>query len=267
MKGKLTILGSGNSSGVPAIFNDWGACDPAEPKNRRRRACAVVEVAGSCLVIDTGPDFREQANGHNLSRVDAVFYTHMHADHVNGIEELRYVAARSGRRVDVYGNSETLNDLQTRFSYMFAGSPDGLYLPALQPHMILESRYGKPMAIAGIPCTPFEQDHGTCMSLGLRIGDIAYSTDMVNLDDAAVETLRGVRSWIVDGAGYKFESPLVHASLERIYDLARRIGAGQVFVTSLSRAMDYETLCRELPQGFAPAWDGLSVDFGIEEIV
>ncbi len=267
MKGSLTVLGSGNSSGVPAIFNDWGACDWAEPKNRRRRACAVIEVAGQTLVIDTGPDFREQANGHGLKRIDAVFYTHMHADHVNGIEELRYVAALSGRRVDVYGNSETLNDLQTRFSYMFAGSADGLYLPALQSHMILESRYGQPMTIAGIPCTPFEQDHGTCMSLGLRIGDVAYSTDMVNLGEDAVEVLRGVKTWIVDGAGYKFEKPIVHANLERIYALAAQIGAQQTYITSLSRSMDYKTLCAEMPAGFAPAYDGLVVEFGVEELV
>lgn len=267
MKGTLTVLGSGNSSGVPAIFSDWGACDPSEPKNRRRRACAVVEVAGQTLVIDTGPDFREQANGHGLKRIDAVFYTHMHADHVNGIEELRYVAALSGRRVDVYGNSETLNDLQTRFSYMFAGSADGLYLPALQSQMILENRYGQKMTIAGIPCTPFEQDHGTCMSLGLRIGDTAYSTDMVNLDDAAVETLRGVKNWIVDGAGYKFENPIVHANLEKIYALAGRIGARQTWITSLSRSMDYGTLCAELPDGFAPAFDGLAIDVEMDEVV
>lgn len=267
MKGTLTILGSGNSSGVPAIFNDWGVCDPAEPRNRRRRACAVVEVAGSTLVIDTGPDFREQANGHTIDRIDAVFYTHMHADHVNGIEELRYAAARAGRRIDVFGNSETLNDLQTRFSYMFAGSPDGLYLPALQPHMILDSRYGKPMTIAGIPCVPFEQDHGTCMSLGLRIGDIAYSTDMVNLDAAGVQTLRGIRRWVVDGAGYKFENPIVHANLTRIESLAAAIGVEEVYITSLSRGMDYKTLCAELPRGFAPAWDGLSLEIALEEPV
>lgn len=267
MKGTLTILGSGNSSGVPAIFNDWGDCDPGEPRNRRRRACAVFEVAGANLVIDTGPDFREQANGHGLSRIDAVFYTHMHADHVNGIEELRYVAAHSGRRVDVYGNSETLNDLQTRFSYMFAGSADGLYLPALQPHMILDNRYGKPLTIAGIPCVPFEQDHGTCMSLGLRVGDIAYSTDMVDLDQAAIETLRGVRTWVVDGAGYRFDKPLVHASLNKIYDLAGQIGAERTCITSLSRAMDYATLRAELPPGFEPAWDGLRLDFEVQDIV
>lgn len=256
--GKLTILGSGNSAGVPSVFNHWGACDPAEPKNRRRRACAVLEVGGRIVAIDTGPDFRDQINDAGLTYIDAVFYTHYHGDHVHGIDELRYIA-HGGGRLDVYGNASTLDNLQTRFSYLFAGSPDGLYKPILKSNMIGETQYGKPMTIGGISCIPFEQDHGTCLSTGLRVGDLAYSVDLVNLNDEGIETIRGVRTWIVDGGAYRHENPLVHAGLPRLYDLNARIGAQTVVVVNLSAKMDYETLRRELKPGFIPGYDGMEI--------
>ncbi|MCB9979436.1 MAG: MBL fold metallo-hydrolase [Rhodospirillales bacterium] len=255
---KLTILGSGNSAGVPALFNHWGACDSNEPKNRRRRACAVFQVEEKILVVDTGPDFRDQFNQAGWTRIDAVLYTHYHGDHVHGIDELRYVA-RTGGRLDVYGNASTLDNLQTRFSYLFAGSPDGLYQSILKPHMIMDNQYGKPMTIGGIPCTPFEQDHGTCVSTGLRVGDVAYSVDLVNLDAAGIAALRGVKTWVVDGGAYHHENPLVHAGLPRLYDLNEKIGAETVVIVNLSAKMDYQTLRRELRPGFEPGYDGMEI--------
>lgn len=258
MIGKLTLLGSGNSAGVPSLFGHWGACDPAEPKNRRRRACAIITQGDKVLVIDTGPDFRDQINDAGLTRIDAVFYTHYHGDHVHGIDELRYIA-QSGGRLDVYGNASTLDNLQTRFSYLFAGSPDGLYQPILKSHMIGEAQYGKPTTIGGIACVPFEQDHGTCLSTGLRVGDLAYSVDLVNLDAAGIEVIRGVRTWVVDGGAYHHENPLVHAGLPRLYALNEKIGARTVVVVNLSAKMDYRTLCAELRPGFVPGYDGMEI--------
>lgn len=255
---KLTILGSGNSAGVPSLFNDWGVCDPDEPRNRRRRACAVFQVEEKVLVVDTGPDFRDQFNQAGLPRIDAVFYTHYHGDHVHGIDELRYVA-RTGGRLDVYGNASTLDNLQTRFSYLFAGSPDGLYQSILKPHMIMDNQYGKPLTIGGISCIPFEQDHGTCVSTGLRVGDVAYSVDLVNLDAAGIDVLRGVKTWVVDGGAYHHENPLVHAGLPRLYELNEKIGAETVIVVNLSTKMDYQTLRRELRPGFVPGYDGMEI--------
>lgn len=252
----ITILGCGNSEGTPAIGNHWGECDPSEPKNRRMRPCVAVQSDTSTLIIDTGPDFKEQVNRNNISQIDGVLYTHAHADHVSGIDELRVWAKHTKQPVNVYGQEPTLDELKARFDYQFE-QKHPTYPAVLTANTITGSALGKPMRIGDIDFIPFEQDHGTCTSLGFRFGDVAYSTDLIDLSDDALEALKGIKTWIVDGAGYNSETNPVHLSLERVYEFNQIIKAQNVYFTHLSRWMDYKTVLEETPEGYEPAYDGL----------
>lgn len=256
---KITILGCGNSTGVPAIGNYWGSCDPNEPKNRRTRSSIAVQSNEKTIIIDTGPDFRNQLNRENIQDVDAALLTHMHGDHVNGIDELRVVRFRRDKLVDVYMNQETYDDVASRFPYVFKGGADiKLYPPILKANIFKSNDFGVRNTISDINFTPFEQDHGTCVSIGYRFGNFAYSLDMLKLDDNAIKQLVGIDTWIVDAAGYKNEKNFAHASLQEVFELNEKIGAKRVILSSLSLSMDYQTLINELPDGYEPAYDGLT---------
>lgn len=256
---KFTILGCGNSSGVPAAGNHWGACDPEEPKNMRMRCSGVVQSDITTLVIDTGPEFRLQMNAAKIEMIDAVLYTHDHGDHMNGIDDLRVYRFRKKDLVDVYGNKETLSFIAKRFGYMINGGVDALYPPMLRAHEISKDMEGKPLKVGDIEFTSFTQDHGTCETLGYRFGDLAYSVDMRRLDEKALETLKGIKTWIVDCAAYHNEDNKVHSNIKEIYAYNEIIGAQHVYLTSLSLSMDYQTLKGELKDGYAPACDGLEI--------
>ncbi len=258
-KASVTILGCGNSTGVPALFNNWGACDPSESKNRRTRCSIAVQTDETTLIIDTGVDFSTQINRENISCIDGVFYTHSHADHVNGIDELRQVYFRNKDLLPIFSNHDTLSSLSKSFSYMFDGSHDAAYPKILAPHEITEANLGHLARFRDINYIPFNQNHGSVDTLGFRFGDLGYSVDMLNLDDDAISILTGVRTWIVDCAAYKHENKM-HAHLDRIFNLNARIGAEQVYLSSLSIAMDYQTLCDELQNGYAPAYDGMKLE-------
>lgn len=256
---KVTILGCGNSSGVPAIGNYWGKCDPKEPRNKRSRSSILVQSDKTALVVDTGPDFREQINTTGITTIDGVLYTHPHGDHVHGIDDLRMIMRKNKSQVPCYGNKKTLDDLKKRFDYLFQGGGHVLYPPVIKPLELNKNHFGKVQQSGDIPFIPFEQDHGTCTSIGYRFGDIAYSVDMKTLYQSAIDTLSGIKIWIVDAAGYKSDDNPVHASLNDIYRLNEKIGAETVYLTSLSLGMDYKTLREELPNGYAAAYDGLIV--------
>ncbi len=259
MTATLKILGSGNSSGVPSIGNNWGACDPDEPKNRRTRPCAALQANGKTVIIDTGPDFKDQYNASGLPRVDAVFYTHAHSDHVLGMNELRILCFRQGHKIPVYGTESTLESAQRLLPYMFLGTADGLYEPVVESRYLKNGDMNKPFDLAGFPVTLFEQDHGSCETIGLRIGDCGFSPDMIRLDQKALDVLKGVKTWFVDASGYKSDNNPVHANLEQVYAMNEYIGAEQVYLIHLTPGMDYKTLCAELKPGYSPAWDGLEV--------
>ena len=256
----LTILGCGNSSGVPAIGNYWGKCDPTEPRNNRMRASACVQRENTTLIIDTGPDFKQQINrADNIHNIDAVLYTHAHSDHINGIDELRGVYFRNQALVPIYGDESTISELKRRYEYLFQGGKLDIYPPILQETAFKAKDYGQNHQIGDISFTPFLQDHGSCQSVGYRFGDLAYSTDMLDLDETAVETLKGIKTWIVDGCGYHNEDNVAHANLKTLYKLNEQISAEQIYLTSLSLLMDYKTMIDELPEGYEPAYDGLSL--------
>ena len=252
----FTVLGCGNSTGVPAAGNYWGKCSPEEPKNKRTRPSLLVQSNTTTIVIDTGPDFSLQATHHDINQVDAVLYTHSHGDHVHGIDDLKiYAKAKPDGILPAFTNHETILELKRRFCYLFEGGNESIYQPMLQTHA-LDDRYGQTVTIGDINFIPFEQTHGKVRSVGYRFGDFAYSTDMKHLNAQSIDILRGVKTWIVDSAGYHQENNPVHASLKEIYALNKHVQAQNVYLTSLSLAMDYETMISELPDGYLPLYDG-----------
>jgi phosphoribosyl 1,2-cyclic phosphate phosphodiesterase len=256
----FTLLGCGNSAGTPTIGNHWGVSDPNEPRNRRSRSAAVIRSDQTTLLIDAGPDLREQANREGITDTDAVLFTHSHSDHIAGVEELRIFRIRHKKLIPVYGDEFTLTELRQRFDYLFIERNGGIYPEVLAPTIIRNDQMNAEMTIGDIDFIPFVQDHGTCKSLGYRFRDLAYSTDMVDLDQQALESLNGIKTWIVDGAGYKTANNLVHATLRKVYELNEIVQAPQVFITHMPNFMDYQTLKSELPDGYEPAYDGLRIE-------
>ncbi len=255
-KAKVTILGCGGSAGVPSVGNYWGACDPNEPRNRRTRSSIAVQTANTTLVIDSGPDFRNQLNREEITHIDAMLYTHMHGDHVNGIEDVRMLAFRNKIKMPVYASAETLEDLERRFNHLFKGGASEKYYPPILDSHICQ----KEERIGDIPFTTFAQDHGTCNSTGYRFGNFGYSVDIYTLDSEAIEALRGVEIWAVDAAGYKQTDNSVHANLEEIYRLNKQIGAQKIILSSLTLGMDYQTVLNETPEKYIPAYDGMDFE-------
>jgi phosphoribosyl 1,2-cyclic phosphate phosphodiesterase len=257
MKGTFVLLGCGNSAGVPAINGWWGNCDPNEPKNTRTRQSAAVMCGETTLIIDTGPDFKQQCLREGITAPTAVFYTHAHADHVHGIDDLRTFQRQLKRTFTAYSDQKTIDEITERFNFMFNASGNGFYKPVLTTQVI---KSGEKLVVGAIEAAIFEQDHGTTTSLGLRFGNIAYSTDMKRLDQAAIVTLRGVDTWIVDANSYHDRANIVHACIEEVVEYNAQIGARQVYLTHMPPVMDYQTLVNELPDGYAPAYDGLRLE-------
>jgi phosphoribosyl 1,2-cyclic phosphate phosphodiesterase len=256
---KLTILGCGNSDGVPAISNYWGKCDPHEPKNRRTRASLAVQSENATLLIDSGPDVRLQLNREGINKIDAVIYTHAHADHVSGIDDLRSYAKYNKTTLEAYGTQETLDELMIRFDYQFV-QKSKLYPAVLKPRVFTKSQFGQVVRIGDIAVIPFAQQHHKITSLGFRFGDVAYSTDVSDFSDAALDVLKGIDTWIVDAAGYTMPKNIAHLTLEKLYMYQKTVQARRVIMTHLSPGMDYQTLMNETPDHFEPAYDGMVID-------
>jgi len=248
---KVTILGCGTSGGVPRIGNVWGRCDPTNPKNRRRRVSILVEDAGSAVMVDTSPDLREQCLTANIRHLDGVLYTHDHADHTHGIDDLRGLVHTMGRKVDIHANAETLAVLRQRFDYVFETRMG--YPPIAAAHEITG-----PFRIGAIPVVPFEQVHGPIMSLGFRFGKVAYSTDLNELPEAARRALAGVDVWIVDALRY--DPHPTHPHLEMTLGWIKDIKPRRAILTHMTWDMDYEELRAKLPPGVEPAYDGMVID-------
>ena len=262
MSGELevVILGSGSSGGVPRGDGDWGACDPAEPKNRRLRCSLLVRRHGSdgitSVVVDTSPDLREQMLAAGVKHLDAVLYTHDHADQTHGIDDLRTFAARARRRLPAYMDAATRAALTRRFDYIFEsrnGYPALLDAHDLPPH-------GEPWSIDGpggaIPVVTFDQAHGPIRSAGYRLGPVAYSPDVSDLDDTAFEALQGCDLWIVDALRYTPHP--THTHLDRTLDWIARSGLKKAVLTNLHIDMDYNALSAMVPSNVEVAYDGWS---------
>lgn len=262
--GLVKVLGCGGSGGVPLATGFWGNCDPANPKNRRSRACIAVQVDGATLIVDTGTDFRTQTITHGITQVSSVLYTHAHSDHTNGIDELRYVSILTGRNVPIWADEGTLQELQARFAHLFMASPDGIYKPVLEPHVYASDQFGRVVEVDGVPFIPFWQGHGTSgRSLGYRFGNFAYSTDASKLDEAAFTALEGVETWLVDCAQFGNDFTIVHANFDVVRGWNERVRARRVILTHLPPRVDYEACRAALPPGYEPAFDGMEIEISI----
>lgn len=252
---KVTILGCGSSGGVPLIGNDWGACDPKEPRNRRTRVSVLVEEKEVVLLIDTSPDMRQQLLAHDVKKVSAVLYTHTHADHSHGIDDLRSVNWMMKKTIPIYADRANLDELEERFGYVFKGSgvPGHFYKPSVLPHVI-EGDF----EVEGVGVRPFKQDHGYGHSLGFRIGGFAYSTDVHSLDEEAFKVLQGVKIWVVDCV--RVESHPTHSHLEQTLEWIRRVKPEKAYLTHMNQTLDYRSLMAQLPAGVEPAYDGLVLE-------
>ncbi len=253
---RITILGCGSSSGVPAVGNYWGSCDPDEPRNRRLRSSVLIEVSGKRLLVDTSPDLREQLLRVNHSHLDAVLFTHAHADHVHGIDELRWVNMATDRWLDVYSEQVTLDEIGQRFGYVFEEQfrDRPFYKPCLKAHRIEPGQFD----VAGLTMTAFDQDHGYSRTLGFRIGNFAYSTDCVALDDRAFDCLKGVDIWVVDC--FRMDRHSTHSWFSQTLEWIERVRPGRAILTHMGPDMDYKTVAGLCPNGVEPAWDGMVIE-------
>lgn len=258
----FTILGCGSSGGVPRVGQGWGDCDPANPKNRRRRCSLLVERdeggKKTTVLVDTSPDLREQLLSENVRNIDGVIFTHDHADHTHGIDDLRPLALIRRRKVDVYADENTAASLHARFGYCFQTPAGSEYPPILAEHRI---RPGESIRIDGeagpIEAFPFDMAHGDTRALGLRFGPLAYSPDVSDLPEASVAALKGLQIWIVDALRYRPHPS--HFSVEETLSWISRIAPKRAVLTNLHTDLDYETLCRQIPEDVAPAYDGMKI--------
>lgn len=257
---KVTILGCGTSGGVPRIGNEWGACDPKNSKNRRRRCALLVEREGlegtTRVLVDTPPDLREQLIDAGVGLLDGVLYTHDHADHCHGIDDLRMVAYNARHRVDVYFDAATGESLRQRFAYCFEPPAGSEYPAVLSGHEIHSGEMVRIKGAGGvIEALPFRQRHGTGETLGFRFGSIAYSPDASDFPEESVTHLAGLDVWILDALRYTGHPS--HFSVEQALAWIERLAPKRAVLTHMHVDLDYETLAGQLPQGVEPAYDGM----------
>jgi len=259
---RVTILGCGGSAGVPHIggvdgLGDWGACDPTEPRNRRTRSSIVIEsLQGQRLLVDTSPDMRTQLLACGIPSVDAILFTHAHADHITGLDDVRILNRIVKRPIQAFATRRTLDELAQRFDYAFRPwQPPMFFRPVLETNPI---EFGETVEVAGMHVRVFEQDHGYMPTIGFRIGDFGYSTDVVGLDDAAFAVLAGVDTWVVDC--FQRHAHKTHVHLEGVLAWANRVGARRTILTHMGPDMDWAWLQARLPRDVEPGFDGLTLD-------
>lgn len=257
---RVVVLGCGGSAGVPMIggadgSGAWGDCDPREHRNRRTRSSIVVESGqGTRLLVDTSPDMRSQLLDCRIPRVDAILYTHAHADHITGLDDVRILNRIVNRPLEAFAAPDTLSELAHRFGYAFRPwQPPGFYRPVLTPRPV-ES--GQTIDAAGLQVQLFAQDHGRVTSLGLRIGGFAYSTDVVGLDDSAFAALEGIDTWLVGCFLHKGRHS-THAHLALVLDWAARIRPRRTVLTHMGTEMDWAWMRENLPPSVEAAYDGM----------
>ena len=266
---EATVLGCGSSGGVPRADGDWGVCDPNEPRNRRRRCSLLVrrkradggEGPETTVLVDTSPDFREQAIDARIGRLDGILFSHDHADQSHGIDDVRAFFIRQRARIDAWMDAETRASLTRKFDYIFesqGGYPAILEAHDLPPH-------GEPWRIDGpsgpIPISSFDMEHGAIRCVGFRFGNVAYSPDVNGLPAAAWEALDGVDTWIVDALRHTPHP--THAHLEQTLQWVRRAKPRRTILTNMHIDMDFNALRASLPPGVEPAYDGLTLEVGL----
>ena len=260
---KITILGSGSAAGVPSVSGGWGKCDPLNPKNHRRRVSILVEEGPTTILVDTSPDLREQMLDAKLRRLDAVIYTHAHADHLHGLDELREMCRISQGPLQAYATPETMKKIEGRFGYAFEGIPAGkpVFRPWLIPNLIEPA---EKFAIGNIAVTSFLQDHGYGgTTLGFAFGDhasghVVYSTDLVDLPPASKAAIKGAKLWILGVLG---DMPYpTHVHVAKALEWIAELKPHRTVIIHMSNALDYDTLAVTLPVGVTPGYDGMVIE-------
>jgi phosphoribosyl 1,2-cyclic phosphate phosphodiesterase len=257
---KVTLLGTGGSAGVPMIGGvdgggDWGDCDPAEPRNRRTRTSIVVEVLqDQRLLVDTSPDMRGQLLDCRIPGVDAVLFTHSHADHITGLDDVRILNRIANRPLPAFATAETLLEMTSRFGYAFRSwQPPHFYRPVLEAKAVTP---GDTIEVAGMSVRLFAQNHGRVDTLGLRIKDFGYSTDVVELNEAAFTALEGVDTWVV-GCFLRSERHWTHANLDTVLHWVNRLKPRRTVLTHMGTEMDWAWMQANLPPGIEAGYDGM----------
>jgi phosphoribosyl 1,2-cyclic phosphate phosphodiesterase len=269
---EIRILGCGSSGGVPRLggvdgSGYWGACDPANPKNRRRRCSLLArrksQDGETQVLVDTSPDMREQLLDARVARLDGVLITHDHADQLHGIDDLRMLALLNKTRLDLWSDAGGMAGVRHKFDYCFETPPGSDYPPILNAHIIPEPF--APFAIAGpggaMPVLAFGQGHGRIRSLGFRFGPVAYSPDVDALDEAAFDALAGIDCWIVDAL--RLTPHPSHAHLARTLEWIAKVRPRRAILTNMHVDLDYDRLKAELPPGVEPAFDGMTISFAL----
>jgi phosphoribosyl 1,2-cyclic phosphate phosphodiesterase len=259
----LTILGCGSSGGVPRVAQGWGACDPGNPRNRRRR-CSVLasreSTQGRTLaLVDTGPDMRAQLIDAGVRHLDGVLISHEHADHTHGIDDLRPIAIATRGRVDVHMDEATSKVMRKRFAYIFETPPGSSYPPIVNEKRL---RAGESCVVEGqggaIATTPFDLEHGDIMALGFRFSDLAYTPDLNGIPAESRHFLEGLEVWVIDALRYARHPS--HFSLDEALAWIETLKPRRAVLTNLHTDLDYETLRRRLPEGVVPAHDGMMIE-------
>ena len=260
---KVTLLGTGGSAGVPMIggadgSGDWGDCDPGEKRNRRTRSSIVVETLdGQRLLVDTSPDMRTQLLDCRIPGADAILFTHAHADHITGIDDVRILNRIANRPLPAFATAETLAEMTRRFGYAFRPwEPPHFYRPVLEAEVI---KAGDVVETAGMSVQVFRQDHGRVETLGLRIGRFGYSTDVVTLDDMALAMLDGVDTWVVD-CFLRSGTHWTHAGLSTVLGWVGHLSPRRTVLTHMGTEMDWAWMRDNLPPGIEAGYDGMVLE-------
>ncbi|MEO0820089.1 MAG: MBL fold metallo-hydrolase [Pseudomonadota bacterium] len=262
---RFTVLGCGSSGGVPRIGPEgpsWGACAPEEPRNRRRRCALLVERTGpggtTTVLIDAGPDLREQLIDARAGRLDAVVFTHDHADHCHGIDDLRMIVFNRRARLPAYMDALTEASLRRRFAYVFE-TPEGSSYPPILDLLPIEGALEIPGPGGAVPLLPIAVPHGEVTALGFRIGPLAYFPDISEMTEEAWSAIEGIDTWVLDALRYR--PHISHANVETALAWIARAGPARAYLTNLHVDLDYATLDAETPPHVHPAHDGLRLDF------
>lgn len=256
----VTILGCGSSAGVPRVGSGWGACDPANPKNRRRRCSILVERSGAggttAVLVDTSPDLRAQLLDAEVRRLDGVLITHDHADHIHGIDDLRPLVIHMRRRIPLYADAITSEVLRTRFGYCFRSPPGSDYPPIVDERRLVVGERAEVDGPGGtVTALPFDMEHGSIRALGLRFDSIAYASDVSRMPEESVAALSDLDLLILDALRYTPHP--THFSVSEALALIERVKPRRAVLTNLHTDVDYATLKAQLPGGIEPAFDGL----------
>ncbi len=256
---KVTILGCGASGGTPTIggvdgMGDWGICDQNNSKNLRLRASILVELNNTKIIVDSSPDLRTQCLANGIDKIDGVLFTHDHADHTHGIDELRRLSFSTGSIIQIYGTNDTLVNLKNRFSYAFKERTAG-YPPFINANNISDT---DPFSIKDINVIPYPQNHGLSISIGYRFDTIAYSTDLISLPNESYKCLSGIDILIIDALRYNPHP--THANVKTALSMIERIQPKRAILTHMSPDLDYQKLLEQLPESIEPAYDGMVID-------